>query len=59
MNWLKEIIAKLTPCNHQYVVVGKDDMYECRTSSSNSYPIGRKYTFICQKCGKLKVQRDY
>lgn len=57
MNWLKELIQKLTPCNHEYEVVRMDFVYAPDKSPANGdLPHSHKYTHICKKCAKIKTR---
>ena len=55
MNWFKELIKKLTPCNHEYEIVAINKVYwdDCQ------YPVGAKYIQRCKECGKMKVFKTY
>lgn len=55
MNWFKEILRKLTPCNHEWELVRMDYVYAFGESPERgNLPRKHQYTFICKKCAEIK-----
>ena len=54
-----ECIDKTTVCDWTRKELCYRGLYEKPTSDAKLVPIGHKWTYMCKKCGKFRVDKNY
>lgn len=57
INKLLEFIRKHT-CEHEYEELDRAIVYDY-VNNYQLAPIGKRYTYICKKCGGVKIVKTY
>ena len=57
INKLLEFIRKHT-CEHEYEELDRAIVYDY-VNNYKLVPIGKRYTYICKKCGDVKIVNTY